>query len=62
MKVFTREVYNTVNANPTSPWTFDLEFLYRARQAGFTIKSFPITFSARENGIPILMFLNNHLR
>ena len=50
MKAFTREVYQAVQSQPRSPWTFDLEFLYRARQAGFTIKGMPITFSAREHG------------
>jgi cellulose synthase/poly-beta-1,6-N-acetylglucosamine synthase-like glycosyltransferase/glycosyltransferase involved in cell wall biosynthesis len=50
MKVFTREVYSTVKSNPRSPWTFDLEFLNRARHAGFTIKNYPITFSARKEG------------
>ncbi len=50
MKAFTREVYETVRNQPRSPWTFDLEFLYRARQAGFVIKGIPITFSARKHG------------
>jgi glycosyltransferase XagB len=50
MKVFTREVFKTVDPTPTSPWTFDLQFLYHARQAGYTIKSVPITFAPRENG------------
>lgn len=50
MKAFTREVYETVKSDPSSPWTFDLEFLYRARQAGFTSKSLPITFAPREHG------------
>jgi len=50
MKVFTRQVYETVKNQPVSPWTFDLEFLYRARQAGFTIKNIPITFAPRRHG------------
>lgn len=50
MKIFTKEVYDTVQFQPTSPWTFDLEFLFRARQAGFTIKGVPITFSKRVHG------------
>ncbi|HSX09996.1 MAG TPA: glycosyltransferase [Candidatus Saccharimonadales bacterium] len=50
MKAFTREVYETVKSKPRSAWTFDLEFLYRARQAGFVIKGMPITFSARAHG------------
>ncbi len=50
MKAFTKEVYQTVQTEPSSPWTFDLEFLYRARQAGFVIKGVPITFSERMHG------------
>src|SRR3984957_270879 len=50
MKAFTKEVYQTVQAEPSSPWTFDLEFLYRARQAGYVIKGISITFSARMHG------------
>lgn len=50
LKVFKREVYKTVEFEATSPWTFDLEFLYRAKQAGFVIKDFGITFSERLSG------------
>jgi len=50
LKVFKREVYKTVEFEPTSPWTFDLEFLHRAKQAGFVIKDFNITFSERLSG------------
>lgn len=50
LKVFTREVYNTVKFQPVSPWTFDLEFLYRSQQAGFKIKDVPITFAKRQIG------------
>src|SRR5258708_5366099 len=50
MKAFKQEVYQTVKTDPVSPWTFDLEFLYRARIAGYTIKNVSITFSARESG------------
>jgi glycosyltransferase XagB len=61
MKVFTREVYSTVHCNPKSPWTFDLEFLYRARQAGFTIKGVPITFSARVHGESKISVINQSM-
>ncbi len=50
MKAFKREVFKTVHTTPVSPWTFDLEFLYRARIAGYIIKNVPITFAPREHG------------
>lgn len=50
LKVFKREVYTTVKFQPVSPWTFDLEFLHRAKQAGFTLKNVSITFASRQNG------------
>jgi cellulose synthase/poly-beta-1,6-N-acetylglucosamine synthase-like glycosyltransferase/glycosyltransferase involved in cell wall biosynthesis len=50
MKAFKREVFETVNTIPVSAWTFDLEFLYRARIAGYVIKNVPITFSERKHG------------
>jgi len=50
LKVFKREVYETLKFIPSSSWTFDLEFLHRAKQAGFEISSFDITFSKREKG------------
>jgi len=50
LKVFKREVYKTVKFNPVSPWTFDLEFLSRAKQAGYILKNVPITFAPRLNG------------
>ena len=59
MKAFTREVYETVHTKAMSPWTFDLEFLYRARQAGYTIKNVPITFSSRKHGESKINLLNS---
>ncbi len=50
LKAFTREVYETVQLQPSSPWTFDLDFLYRAKQAGYTIANVPVTFSPRLQG------------
>ena len=58
LKVFTREVYETVQFTPVSPWTFDLEFLYRSRQAGFSIKNIAITFSQRLSGESKVNVLN----
>jgi len=50
LKVFRSEVPRVIDFAPSSPWTFDLEFLHRAREAGFTIESFPIVFSKRKKG------------
>ncbi|OGH17080.1 MAG: hypothetical protein A3C22_02085, partial [Candidatus Levybacteria bacterium RIFCSPHIGHO2_02_FULL_37_10] len=50
LKVFKREVFETIKFIPSSPWTFDLEFLHRANQAGFQIQNFDIVFSKRKNG------------
>lgn len=48
-KVFRKEVIQQFSFNP-SPWTFDLEFLVRARNAGYRIESQDIVFSKRLNG------------
>lgn len=50
LKVFTRQVYEVVQFKPVSPWTFDLEFLARARHAGFIIENVGIVFAPRVNG------------
>lgn len=50
LKVFRKEVSDVINFKPSSPWTFDLEFLHRAREAGFDIGNFVITFSKRKKG------------
>ena len=44
LKVFKKEVLNSICFAPRSPWTFDLEFLRNAREAGFVIASHDITF------------------
>ena len=50
LKVFTRQLWETVKFMPQSPWTFDLEFLHRAKQAGFKIQKYNIIFYKRKNG------------
>lgn len=50
LKVFKRSVYDTVKFKPLSPWTFDLEFLHRATQAGFRTMNHFIAFSDRKGG------------
>lgn len=50
LKVMRREAYEMVKFTPRSPWTFDLEFLHRARNAGYLIQNFDIEFMKRKNG------------
>ena len=50
LKAFSRQTYKTVAFVPSSPWTFDLEFLHRATSAGYKIKNINITFSERLSG------------
>lgn len=50
LKVFKREVLEYTKFNPSSPWTFDLEFLHRAYEAGFSVGGHDITFSKRADG------------
>ncbi len=50
LKVFSRDVIQTINFAPASAWTFDLEMLHIARHAGYSIKNFDIDFERRKNG------------
>lgn len=58
MKVFTRRVFSTVAFYPKSPWTFDLEFLYRSREAGFSLDNHDIVFAKRSNGKSHVRFIS----
>lgn len=58
LKAFTKQVYETIKFQPVSPWTFDLEFLYRSGQAGFILKNTQITFAPRLNGESKVNVLN----
>lgn len=57
LKIFKKEVINTISFIPASPWTFDLEFLHRAKQAGYLISDFNIIFSKRASGKSKVSFL-----
>jgi len=59
LKVFKREVLETVKFRPKSGWTFDLEFLHRATQAGFILKNVDIDFHPRKNGHSKIDFVKN---
>lgn len=50
LKVFKKEAIQTVTFTPRSGWTFDLEFLHRAREAGYSISDYDITFDVRTSG------------
>ncbi len=50
LKVFRKEVIDVVNFQPSSSWTFDLEFLRNAREAGFMLGNHSIVFSKRTKG------------
>lgn len=50
LKVFRKSVIREIKIKPT-PWTFDLEFLVRARHAGYSITSIDIVFDERTAGV-----------
>jgi dolichol-phosphate mannosyltransferase len=49
LKVFKRSVLKDLVLSP-QPWSFDLEFLIKARDAGYIISSHDIAFKERING------------
>ena len=49
LKLFRKRVLDTVHLSP-SPWTFDLEFIVRSLEQGYTIVSQPIQFAERNAG------------
>lgn len=49
LKVFRKEIVQRIQVKPT-PWTFDLEFLIKARHAGYTIDNIDISFQKRSAG------------
>lgn len=57
LKLMTRNVIERIKFTPSSSWTFDLEFLHRAKQAGFKILNLDISFARRENDISKVNFI-----
>lgn len=49
LKVFRKEIIDRIHIDPT-PWTFDLEFLVHARDAGYIIDSIDVVFQPRLYG------------
>jgi glycosyltransferase XagB len=60
LKLFKQEILNRIEINP-SPWAFDLEFLVKARSAGYPIKSHDIIFAPREGGKSKINILSSSL-
>lgn len=51
LKVFKKEIVERIKLHP-SQWTFDLEFLVKARNAGYKIDTVDIAFQKRHSGKP----------
>lgn len=49
LKVFRKNIVEHIKLNPSS-WTFDLELLVKARNAGYVIESLDISFNKRHAG------------
>lgn len=49
LKVFRKSIVEHIKLNPSS-WTFDLELLVKARNAGYVIESLDISFNKRHAG------------
>lgn len=60
LKVFKSEIIHRITFNPT-PWTFDLELLVNAKQAGYVIRSIPIVFAERTSGKSKVNIINTTL-
>lgn len=58
LKVFKKEILDYAHVAPT-PWTFDLQFLYKAQNVGYTIKNFDIEFAERQSEQVKLKFLSS---
>lgn len=50
LKVFQKRVLKSILFRDTSGWSFDLDFLYQAKNHGYTIESHDITFEPRRSG------------
>lgn len=49
LKVFKKEIFTQVSLHPMA-WSFDIEFLIKARNAGYQIANVPIKFDRRLSG------------
>jgi glycosyltransferase involved in cell wall biosynthesis len=51
LKMFRKQVIENITIAP-SPWSFDLEFIVRSLEAGYTISNQKISFAERSHGQP----------
>ncbi|NTU46191.1 glycosyltransferase [Candidatus Roizmanbacteria bacterium] len=58
LKVFKREIYERISLHNLKPWSFDLEFLTKARHAGYSIASIDIAFTKRVYGKPKISLIS----
>lgn len=49
LKIFRKQIIERVELDPL-PWTFDLEFLVKARSAGYVIEGVDVVFQKRKHG------------
>ena len=50
LKVFKREIIESLSENDVTPWTLDMPLLTTARDLGYGVGTFEIKFSERKNG------------
>lgn len=50
LKVFKKEVLKNINITTKNEWTFDIDFLVKAKKKGYRIGSFDINFGPRKKG------------
>ncbi len=61
LKLFRKEILEQITIHPR-PWSFDLEFLVKALDAGFLLSTIPITFSPRTKGISKIHLFSDSLQ
>jgi cellulose synthase/poly-beta-1,6-N-acetylglucosamine synthase-like glycosyltransferase len=61
LKVFRKQIIERITLDPL-PWTFDLEFLIKARDARYKISQHDITFAPRHKGKTKINILNGSLQ
>ncbi len=50
LKIFRKEVLGNINITTKNEWTFDIDFLLKAKKKGYKIKNYDIIFSPRHKG------------
>ncbi len=61
LKVFRHEIIRQVDISPTSGWAFDLEFLLKAGDLGYSIANHDIVFEKRYSGTTKVNILEGSL-